>query len=161
MTVKESALSDSAGTALLRVPGESESPGASLEPTAAEGEPYRTYECPTDTLDNCLKGESSLSFLKVDVEGHELSVFRGGSEILARWKPAILFECEQRHLREHSVFDVFGFLHSRNYDGWFFSPSGLRPVSEFDPSVHQPQGGPRFWDAAGYCNNFLFKSRER
>jgi hypothetical protein len=34
----------------------------------------------------------NLSLLKVDVEGHELHVLRGASEIIAKNKPVIIFE---------------------------------------------------------------------
>lgn len=156
--VNEVALSDTTGTAKLHVPGDGESPEASLE-NSIENVSGHTYECQIDTLDNQLKAAGRVSFLKIDVEGHELTMFRGARNILTQHAPALLFECEARHLRHHTMQDVFNFLSGLGYTGEFFSTTGLRPLSEFDPKQHQKQDGPRFWDQPGYCNNFLFQKK--
>ena len=157
VVIRNCALSDVAGTRTLHVPGRGDSPGASLETAIMEMTACRRYECSVDTLDRQLCNEKNLALLKVDVEGHEFNIFRGATEILSQQMPVILFECEARHLRQHTMQDVFVFLQGFGYTGEFFSPDGLRPLSEFNPSRHQKQIGPRFWDAPDYCNNFLFK----
>lgn len=158
--VRDCALSDSAGARTLHIPGPGDSPGASLEEAILATSACRDEHCEADTLDHQLAGERPVSLLKVDVEGHELPVFRGAAGILARQAPVLLFECEARHLTNHSMQDVFGFLLGLGYSGAFFSPQGLLPIARFEPSVHQRQTAGRFWDAPGYCNNFLFR-RER
>jgi FkbM family methyltransferase len=157
--VRDCALSNSPGIGKLNVPGGGESPGASLECAVLETAAGRSYECPVDTLDHQLQEAGRITFLKVDVEGHELQVFQGAGEILTRHTPAILFECEARHLHKHTMRDVFSWLRDLGYEGAFFSPKGLRPLAEFNPVVHQRQDAGRFWDAPGYCNNFLFTPR--
>jgi hypothetical protein len=154
-------LSDQIGTATLHVPGAGPSPGASLQKPAPDAASGRGQLCRVDTLDRVLSGETGLRFMKIDVEGHELQVFRGAKETIARNSPVILFECEARHLGETPMTDVFAFLHERKYTGQFFSPEGLRPVAEFDPAIHQARTPGRFWDAPGYCNNFVFKPSAR
>jgi hypothetical protein len=57
--------------------------------------------------------------------------------------------------------DVFDFLQNFGYAGHFFAPDGLRPLREFDSARHQRQDSPRFWDAPGYCNNFLFSPKNK
>ena len=151
-------LSDSTGTGRLNVPGLKDSPGASLEAMAVSAGDSHSEECRVDTLDRQLASQSRVSLLKMDVEGHELNVFRGAKDILKRHAPALLFECEARHLRAHSMADVFDYLKSFGYAGSFFSPEGLRPLAEFSPARHQKTEGDRFWDAPDYCNNFLFVS---
>jgi FkbM family methyltransferase len=157
--VEACALSDSTGARTLYVPGQGVSQGASLEPTVAATGPSRSYECEADTLDRRLRDAGPVSFLKVDVEGHELEVFRGAAGTLSTHSPAVLFECESRHLRRHGMPDVFAFLHGLGYEGAFFSPRGLSPLREFDPKLHQKQDATQFWKAPGYCNNFLFTRR--
>lgn len=157
--VRDCAISDSAGIKTLHVPGSSDSPGASLEKAVLAATSCHSYECSVDTIDHQLQGAGRIAFLKVDVEGHELRVFRGATETLSRHRPVILFECERRHLSNHSMQDVFGFLEGFGYHGSFFSPRGIRPLNDFDPEVHQRRHGDRFWDARDYCNNFLFRPR--
>lgn len=157
VVVRDCAISDCAGTGTLHVPGPGESPGASLEEAILETSACRDLSCRTDTLDHQLEEAGAIALLKVDVEGHELAVFRGALRTLTCYAPVLLFECEARHLRKHSMQDVFAFLAGLGYRGSFFSPEGLLPVSRFDPSLHQRKTAGRFWDAPGYCNNFLFR----
>ena len=151
------ALSDRPGAATLHIPGIGPSPGASLERSTDSAAPGRQQTCPVETLDHVLENETAPALLKIDVEGHELRVLRGAERTIAQHKPVILFECEARHLADVTMEQVFAFLRERGYTGRFFSPGGLRPVSEFDPAVHQASGPARFWEAPGYCNNFVFK----
>lgn len=161
VTIHECALSDVAGTGRLNVPGAGDSPGASLGTAINDVTACRHYECKVDTLDNQLRDSSQITLLKMDVEGHELNVFRGAKEILTRHAPVLLFECEARHLRQHTMAEVFDFLQNFGYAGQFFAPDGLRPLCEFDPALHQRQDSPRFWDAPGYCNNFIFVPKNK
>ncbi len=160
VSIREVALSDSAGRRVLHVPGWENSPGASLEAAAAEAPAggVRDREVAVDTLDAQLEGAGAIRFVKVDVEGHELAVFRGAERTLSTSRPVLLFECESRHLAGRSPHEVFAFLKRFGYRGRFFSARGLRPVEEFNPAVHQRRGPGRFWEAPGYCNNFLFES---
>jgi FkbM family methyltransferase len=157
VSVREVALSDAPGRGTLHVPGWENSPGASLEPEAG-GTPR---EVAVDTLDRQLEPAGRIALVKIDVEGHELAVFRGASRTLSAHRPVLLFECERRHLGGRSPHEVFAFLKGLGYRGAFFSPGGLRPIQQFDPEVHQRRGPGRFWEAPGYCNNFLFEAGYR
>lgn len=46
----------------------------------------------TDRLDNAVPGDIKIHFIKVDVEGAEFLVFKGGLETIKRNKPVIVFE---------------------------------------------------------------------
>ena len=159
VTVAECALADVPGQGTLYVPGDGVSPGATLSAGVLEQQPGQRLTCQIDTLDRRLADVGRVAVLKVDAEGFELPVFRGGAAILQRDRPLILVECEARHLRTHCLEDVFAFLTGLGYVGEFFSPQGLRPLAEFDVKIHQPQTGARFWDAPDYCNNFLFRAQ--
>ena len=154
--VRDVALSDHSGTSVLHVPGTGASPGASLEPGAIASVAGRTFECAVDTLDRQLEGQPPLRFLKVDVEGHELALFRGARATLERNRPHLLFECEARHLTAHSVDDVFAHLFGLGYKGFLLRGRALLPVDQFDVDRHQPRSGPDFWKRDDYYNNFLF-----
>jgi FkbM family methyltransferase len=59
----------------------------------AAGGRFMTVECPVVTLDEELRTRAKpVRVMKVDVEGFELSVFRGASEIIQRDRPAVCFE---------------------------------------------------------------------
>lgn len=156
--VLELALSNTPGTRFLHVPGAAVSPGASLETSALSETTGVMFECRADTLDGVLQKEQvgPLRFAKVDVEGHELAVFRGAETTLRRDKPTLLFECEERHLRKHTTREVFAFLEGLGYEGYLVQNRTYLPVGQFDPSVHQKRVGPRFWAEPDYYNNFLF-----
>ncbi|MEX2496237.1 MAG: FkbM family methyltransferase, partial [Woeseia sp.] len=76
-------------------------------------------EIAVTTLDGCLAGSvgGPVRFIKCDVEGHELEVFKGAAGILRRDGPVLLFECHHNEAEEGSL---FSFLSELGYDGAFF-----------------------------------------
>ena len=76
---------------------------------------------PVTTLDDYLTDTEAqlpaVRFVKCDVEGHELDVFKGGQKLLETQGPALMFECHDRAAREGRL---FAWLVSLGYDGWFF-----------------------------------------
>jgi len=72
-----------------------------------------------DTLDGlcATAGLARLDFVKVDVEGAELHVLRGGEQVVKAHRPALLLEIEQRHISryQHTVADVVDWLTARDY----------------------------------------------
>jgi FkbM family methyltransferase len=160
VVVRPVAISDHTGTQSLHVPGGGISPGASLESSVLALNGGETFDCPVRRLDDELQGHGTLAFLKIDVEGHELSVFAGAVELLNRDNPVILFECEARHLARHTMDDVFEYLKQSGYRGFFLSREHLVPLSKFEASVHQKRQKDRFWDESDYFNNFLFVPRD-
>jgi len=155
--VLESAVSSAAGQRLLLRPGRALSPAASLEGASLPPDPSGTVVS-ADTIDRCLArhaADRGVRFIKCDVEGHELEVFRGAESALREHHPAILVECEVRHMRGHDVSDVFGHLAALGYRGSFFWNGRAEDVSRFDPRVHQVEG------RRPYVNNFAFEWRAR
>ena len=100
-----------------------------------------------------------VAFVKIDVEGHELSVLNGAVGLLERSQPVFLVEAEDRH-RAAATRSVFEFFRQRSYRGFFLREDDIVPVDEFrteafqDARALQPDGGRK----AGQCyvNNFFF-----
>lgn len=159
--IENMGLSDQAGTFELHVPapGGSTSPGATLSPVNAEDH-LQTIAIPTSTLDDYFYHRGILpDFLKIDVEGHEKQVLLGGTKLLMEHGPAILMECERRHLKEGTVFDVFNVLDQFGYTGYFIQERKVLPLESFDVELHQKVGPGRFWAAPDYANNFIFEKK--
>jgi len=146
-------MSSNSGTSKIFVPRDSEtSPSATLNPEQDQ-DSFLSYDIKTDTLDSYFyDNEIRLVFLKIDVEGHELDVLKGGKNLITYYSPSILMECESRHLKNHSVTDVFDFLTDLQYRGFFFLKGDIIPLREFDLTKHQNYGS-----KDPYVNNFLFK----
>ena len=152
--VEHLALSDKNGTVTLFIPaskGKYTSPGATIAPT--EQKEYGIKEdVRTETLDSyCRRNNIQPDFLKIDVEGNELRVFKGGSNILSTFKPAIIFECEARHVGKEQVEETFRFLQLLGYNGYFICGQEKLSLSHFDFDKHQVEGH------KPYCNNFIFE----
>ena len=78
---------------------------------------------------------SKIRFVKCDVEGNELAVLRGATEMIARWHPIFFLEIWQEHCARYGYDpeDVFDFLAQRDYESYVVSPA-MRLVSV--DSVH-------------------------
>lgn len=154
--VEQLGLSSRPGSMKLSIPGGGSSPSASFENT--EDTRGANLEMPVEvtTLDRYFSATDSapIRFIKCDAEGHELQVFRGAEQILRRDRPDLMFECEQRHLADHSPRDVFAYLEGLGYRGQAFAANGLVDIEHFDPAIHQAQPG-----SPAYINNFLFRAQ--
>lgn len=54
-------------------------------------------------LDDVIPLEAKVGFIKIDVEGAEMGVFRGSRELIRRCRPTILFEHAQVHTAEYGT----------------------------------------------------------
>jgi FkbM family methyltransferase len=157
VTVINCALSTEPGEAELRVPwaeGERMAGYATLEvrEKAVGGQVFRVK---LRTLDDvcATAAPSRISFIKIDVEGHELSVLRSAVETLKKHRPNLLIEIEQRH-SPVPIAETFAFVTSQGYRGEFLTPDRQRhELSEFKPEVHQVTTPP---GRAQYVSNFIF-----
>ncbi|MGV8086589.1 MAG: FkbM family methyltransferase [Candidatus Woesearchaeota archaeon] len=112
----------------------------------------------TRTLDS-FKIED-VAFIKIDVEGHELSVLSGAKNTIIQYLPHMLIEIEQRHIHhEHNKVNTL--LNKLGYEGYFIYDKQLLPYKEFDITEmqikplekikHRPTS-----NIPDYINNFLF-----
>ena len=86
---------------------------------------------PVTTLDAFCQqeGVDRLNFIKCDVEGHELSVFRGGEKSLKKHRPTLLFEC---HHEEARAGHLFSYLKDLDYRGFFLIKGKPVSADKFD-----------------------------
>ena len=156
--VHECALSDEAGSAMLRIPlfgGSQVSALASLSQSFDQAHGVRSVEVQVRRLDDDSLGR--VGFIKIDAEGHERKVLAGARDLLMRQRPSLLVEIEERHAPgaiEETVADLAGL----GYEAYFLDRSKLRPMAQFDPVTMQDPAvvTPDGWATARYINNFIF-----
>jgi FkbM family methyltransferase len=142
------ALSDMDGEASLLVPaGRYGRAEGHLVRGGSPNNTFRKYTVPVRRLDGY--GFEDVGFIKIDVEGNELAVLRGGRETISKSRPVLFIEVEERH-HNNKIDGVLEEVTSYGYRGQFLGTSKWLPIGEFDPTIHQREG------STHYVNNFLF-----
>lgn len=158
VVVHELAISNECGEATLHVPLISDGLA-----TIEASNPWRScyngvdiFRVPIQPLDAF--GLKDLAFLKIDVEGHELSVLRGAQQTITKNRPALLIEIEERH-SDNSIEETVDYLTSTGYRCFYLDNGSLRDFTTFlrwrDQDVsHLSADGVR--KHGRYINNFVF-----
>jgi FkbM family methyltransferase len=159
------ALSDHEGDAELKTPRSGPRlihSLATLEPDAVAGQEVIVTKVPCVRLDTVVHDD--VSFVKVDVEGHELSVLRGSRALIERSHPIFLVEAEERH-RTGATALLFEFFKDVAYDGFFLRGRHVVSIDDFDARADQDQtvllGNGGRQGGRTYVNNFFFFPRDR
>lgn len=154
--VRNVALSDRPGSAVLRIPllFDRPDPGrATIEVNNLIGEASGLHEAiavKIVTLDQAV--HEPVGFIKIDVEGHELKILHGAEHILGIYQPNIILELEDRH-NPGIVSATFAYLCERGYGGWFLQAGSIVPIRDFSAECHQNVARPDT-----YTNNFVFSA---
>lgn len=133
-------VSDQAGPVTMVVP-EYDSGGDNLYESrvvdAASAGAGRRVAVQAVRLDDELpEGGGPLSFMKIDVEGHERSVIAGGLDVLRRHKPLLLIEvAEDPDDPASSAAALFATLAELGYQPYVLDADGCRPRVEGDRCV--------------------------
>ncbi|MFZ0884403.1 MAG: FkbM family methyltransferase [Candidatus Acidiferrales bacterium] len=151
------AASNTNGEATLRVPARGDGLGT-IESGNQFSDAFKTVTVKTFRIDDL--GLENVTFMKVDVEGHEMSVLEGAMEILKRDRPTILLEAEERH-HPGAVRSVRALLEPLNYEGFMLEHGTLGSIRRFDAAVHQSAETAKARSLDGhtpnaYINNFFF-----
>jgi FkbM family methyltransferase len=145
------ALSDAPGEARLLIPGEAgrySNQGASLNPAKVEGEPFMEVVVEAARLDDL--DPPPTGFMKVDVEGHEMAVLKGAAGLIARDKPVMIVEAEERHTGRR-LDDLLDEIEAYGYRAHPIKQGRIttRDALDIDADHRALAGKP------GYVNNFL------
>lgn len=159
VTVHPVGLSDKLGEAVLHIPidefGNEHDASASLVDRVSTN--TRDEIILLSSLDSFTFDE--VTFVKIDVEGHEYSVLKGGSKFFQKQRPNILVEIEQRH-NVRPMKEVFDLIESWGYRGFFLRGKSLIKLKKFkinsDQKIKDLDS-----DRENYINNFLFLNEER
>lgn len=95
----------------------------------------------------------NISLIKIDVEGHELEVLKGGYETINKFKPHMVIEIEQRHLA-YDMNKTFDYIKSVGYEIFFINNGELCPINKFSYDKHQKPYLENVMDE-NYTNNFV------
>lgn len=145
------AVSDTAGEATLFVPDHDNLGEATLQAGSGDG---RQVKVGCVTIDQWAQSadlgpQARIDLMKIDVQGLEGKVLKGAQEVLARFRPTIVCEFEERFLRSMgtSSVDLKGTLVRMGYSIHRLDASGLLPVGadevhDFENLVLLPWGTP-------------------
>lgn len=136
VTIHRLALSDHAGTANLRVPirsGIEENGLTTMEAQNGLGQndEIRQVPCEVTRLDDLDLGP--IGFIKIDVEGHEISVLQGAAETIKRDRPVLLIESQKDH-NPAAPQNVFRFLRDLGYSILYLRDGRPCRIAEHVPS---------------------------
>ena len=136
-TVHNIALSNVTGVATLSLPqgfnelGSLEAHTSEAWTTSAAVERHQVETHPLDSF-----GFEDVSFLKIDVEGHEMAVLQGAENTLKRWRPPVLVEVEERHAIG-GVRRLRDYMENLGYRGYYVDGATLKPIATFDAERDQ------------------------
>lgn len=158
-TVFTTALGDFTGTVELQIPVDSQGrehvSSSSIRPHPFHR--FRSLNVPITTLDSF--NLSNVGFIKIDVEGAEMSVVHGAICTIRTSHPALLIEIEKRHCAD-SFSAIFNMLQDEGYHCFFLHQNSLLPYDQFDVTTHQRVENLGV-ACRTYINNFLFLHNSR
>ena len=139
MTLKNLALSDSNGDVNLRIPSRSKSIfktnyeeiyklGCATIHEGNKIDNKNNFKVKKIKLDDLLE-DKNISFLKIDVEGHEREVITGSKKIIKKNKPVLLVEIEERH-NNFPILDTIEFIKNFGYNSYFVADGNVKDVKK-------------------------------
>ena len=122
--------------------------GASLSRVKVSGE-HAEINVVSRTLDSYQF--NNIGFIKIDVEGHELSVLEGARETLIKNRPTLMVELEERHTG-FEIQKLIGQVEQYGYSGYFLRNGALTACSKLDTVGEHREA----LETKKYVFNFIF-----
>ena len=91
-------------------------------------EEFITFRVKTERLDNIMI-DNNIGFIKIDVEGHEKNVLEGAKALIAKNKPNLLVEIEERHSNE-KVENTINYINALGYKSYYLDKLNLISTSK-------------------------------
>lgn len=155
VSIVNAAVSTESGSATLSIQGEGVSHGATLRQVGEDVKDIRTTQVQTISMSDLIdqQGVSRLDFIKCDAEGYERAIMQAGSDVLDRFRPSVLIECELRLGAgcQDPVGELWDVFRPLGYDAKCFYNGDMIPIDSFEYSTHQRDPD----DKAHYGNNFI------
>ena len=127
ITLENFALSDSAGEVELKIPNRTKSVfknnyeeiyrlGCATIHKSNKMDNYNSFKVKKKKLDDLL-ADKDISFIKIEVEGHEREVLSGSKKIISKNMPNLLVEIEGRHSKQ-PVLDTIKYINDFGYQSF-------------------------------------------
>ena len=91
---------------------------------------YKKITIQTRKLDD-ISINNKVGFIKIDVEGHEKNVIRGGKSLIYKDRPVMLIEIEERHTSK-PIKETINFINEMNYECFYLLESKLINIKNLD-----------------------------
>ena len=91
---------------------------------------FKSFNVETKKLDD-FNFLNKISFIKIDVEGHETEVIKGSLNIINKHKPILLVEIEEKHTKKN-VKETLNYINSLGYESFFYNKNELLSTSSLD-----------------------------
>jgi len=155
VTLHDVALSDRSGEAVLMVPRSRRgysNQGATLSARKIGDREFGAVTVATRRLDDL--GLQDVGFVKIDVEGHEREVIAGAQATIARCRPTIVVEIEERHTGR-PIADDLAAIGALGYEAYCLVDGALTAVGRVDLDRHHRGAS----DRRIYVFNWIFLPR--
>ena len=89
---------------------------------------FEKFKIKTKKLDEIVF-KNQISFIKIDVEGHEKEVIEGGKNIIKEFKPKLLVEIEKKYTKKN-VSTTINYINSLGYNSFIYINNSLKKTNE-------------------------------
>lgn len=127
ITIENYAVSSSSGESMLRIPYRTNKSNYSHDEemyelglatihkdNSLDKKKFNEYKVNKISIDD-YNFQHKIGFIKIDVEGHELEIVKGGLNTIKKFKPNLLIEIEESHSGTKLI-DTINFIESLGYD---------------------------------------------
>ena len=91
---------------------------------------FEKFQINTKKIDE-FNFNNKISFIKIDVEGHELEVIEGAKFTIKNNKPILLVEIEEKYSKKN-VIESINFINTHGYKAFYYNNKALKDISKLN-----------------------------